>query len=124
VAGPGFSGGQLLTDDLSHGSVAVIATLTLDAAGRTNGAGTRFMTLSNVEIKNAGCWRVAVAGNSVVIDGCDIHHNGADPGCPSAPGGGVYIVNLEPSSPGRYGPVIKNSSIHDNTGPGFDIAGV
>ncbi|MCA9581664.1 MAG: right-handed parallel beta-helix repeat-containing protein [Myxococcales bacterium] len=124
VAAPGFTGSQLLTDDLTRRKTATIRNLTFDAAGRTNGVGARFMTFIDVVVKNATCWGVAVAGPSFRMDKSDIHHNGADPGCPAKPGGGIYIVNQNANGPGRYAPVITNSQIHDNTGPGFDIAGV
>jgi hypothetical protein len=78
--------------------------------------------VSNVEVKNAQCWGVAIAGPQFRIDGSNIHDNGALPTCPAPPGAGIYVTKA--SGPARWAPVISNNTIHHNVGPGLDIAGV
>lgn len=122
-AAPGFSGSQLLTDDLSEGATATVRRLTFDSKVRTNGIGTRHMTVNNVEVKNGRCWGVAVAGRGFRLEKSNIHHHGSDPNCNAAPGGGIYVTHTS-VGPDRFAPIISGNSIHDNVGPGLDIAGV
>ena len=122
IAGPGFSGAQIVTDDLSNGAIATVSSLTFDMAGRTNGVGARRLCATNLEVKNGTCWGVAIVGTGFTVAGSDIHHNGADPGCPGAPGGGIYVTRSG-AFPEMLSPVIHKNSVHHNIGPGLDIAG-
>lgn len=122
VAGPGFASTQMVTDDLSEGAVATVSSLTFDAANRTNGVGTRHMCATNLEIKNGRCWGVAIVGTRFTLARSDVHHNGAAPTCPSAPGGGIYTTHTN-VGPAINAPVILKNSVHHNVGPGLDVGG-
>lgn len=122
VAGPGFDGSSIVTDDGTKGDIATIQRLTFDPKVRTNGIGARRLHLKNVEVKNAKCWGVAIVGTGFELENSNIHHNGSDPTCKAAPGGGVYIARSG-GPPDSWKPIIHGNAIHDNTGPGLDIAG-
>jgi len=122
-AAPGFTGSQILTDDLSNGVVATVRRLSFDVKMRASGVGARKLTARNIEVHNARCWGVGIAGYGFRLENSNIHHNGADPTCNAAPGGGIYITRSG-DVPDAFAPVISGNSIHDNTGPGLDIAGV
>lgn len=119
-AAPGFTASALVAGP-NEGPNGVVRRLSFDSKVRTQGIGARYLTISNVDQKNARCWGIAVAGPSLRVENSNIHHNGSDPTCNAAPGGGIYVTNNGPN-PDNWAPVIIGNSIHDNVGPGIDIA--
>jgi parallel beta-helix repeat protein len=107
-----------------HTDVATIRHLTIDGAGLSTGAiGASDMLIEDVAATGGRCWGIAIVGPNMTVRDSVIEGNGMDPGCPSAPGAGIYVA-VNGTGYGAYAPIITGNEISGNTGPGVDIYNV
>lgn len=104
--------------------VATVRHLTLDADGlATGGIGASDLVVDDVIVRGGRCWGVAIVGFNMSVTNSTIEGNGADAGCPSPPGAGIYVAaNGVPFA--AYAPRITDNEIRNNVGPGVDIFNV